>query len=49
MFLNECNYIETTNRYFSLSDQTKFSLNGIDKIKDYFKSEIRKRKKKNNE
>ena len=35
--MNECNYIETTNTYLSLSDQTKFRLNEIDKVKDYFK------------
>ena len=31
----------------NLSDQTKYSLNEINKIKDYFKSEIQE--KKNNE
>ena len=29
---------------FPLSDQTKFSLNEINKIKDYFNSEIQERK-----
>ena len=30
---------ETTNIYSNLSDQTKFRLNEINRIKDYFKSE----------
>ena len=40
--MNECNSIEVTNMH--LSDQTKFRLNEIDKIKDYFNSEIQERK-----
>ena len=35
---------EVTNIYSSLSDQTKFRLDGINKIKDYFDSEIQERK-----
>ena len=35
---------ETTNTYSNLSDQTKFRLNEIDKIKDCFNSEIQERK-----
>ena len=42
--MNECNFIETTNIYSSLSDQTKTRLNEINKIKDYFNSEIQERK-----
>ena len=34
---------ETTNVYSSLSDQTKFRLNEINKIKDYFNSEVKKK------
>ena len=34
---------ETTNVYSSLSDQTKFWLNVINKIKDYFNSEVKKK------
>ena len=37
--MNELNSTETP-----LSDQTKFRLNGINKIKDYFNSEIQERK-----
>ena len=37
--MNESNSIETQN----LSDQTKFRLNEINKIKDYFNSEIQER------
>ena len=40
----ECNSIEATNTYSNLSDQTKFRLNEIYKIKDYFNSEIQERK-----
>ena len=40
----ECNSIEVTNRYLNLSDQTKCRLNEINKIKDYFNSEIHERK-----
>ena len=47
--MNESNSIETlTNTYSNLNaiqfiNQTKFRLNGINKIKDCFKSEIHKR------
>ena len=37
--MNECNYIEVTNTYSNLSDQDE-----INKIKDYFNSEIQERK-----
>ena len=40
----ECNSIEVTNTYSNLSDQTKFRLNEINKIKDYFNSEIQEKK-----
>ena len=42
--MNECNSIEVTNKYSNLSDQTKFRLNEINKIKGYFKNKIQKRK-----
>ena len=42
--MNECNSIEAVNTYYNLSDQTKFRLNGINKIKDYFNSEIQNTK-----
>ena len=35
---------EATNNYSNLSDQTKFRLNEINKIKDYFNGEIQERK-----
>ena len=35
---------EATNIYSSLSNQTKFRLNEINKIKDYFNSETQGRK-----
>ena len=35
-----------TNMDSNLSDQTNFSLNEIDKIKDYFNGEIQERKRK---
>ena len=35
---------EATNIYSSLSNQTKFRLNEINKIKDYFNSETQERK-----
>ena len=38
--MNECNSIEITNTYSNLSDQTKFRLNEISKIKEYFNPEI---------
>ena len=44
--MNELNLIETHSNLtaISLSNQTKFSLNEINKIKDYFNSEIQERK-----
>ena len=42
--MSEFNSIETTNIYSSLNDQTKTRLNEINKIKDFFNSEIQKRK-----
>ena len=42
--MNECSSIGVNNTYSNLSDQTKFRLNAINKIKDYFNSEIQKRK-----
>ena len=42
--MNEVNSIETLNKYSNLSDQTKFRLNEIIKIEDYFNSEIQERK-----
>ena len=42
--MNECNFIETTNTRLNLSTETKFRLNEIIKIKDYFNSEIQERK-----
>ena len=41
----EYNSIEVINTYSNLSDQTKFRLNEINKIKDYFNSEIQETKK----
>ena len=41
--MNECNFIEATNTYSDLSDQTKFRLDEINKIKDYFNPEIQER------
>ena len=40
--MNECNSIETRNKYLDLSDQIK--LNEINEIKDYFNSEIQEGK-----
>ena len=40
--MNEC--FETLIKYSNLSDQTKFRPNEINKIKDYFNSEIQERK-----
>ena len=37
--MNECNSIEVTYTYSNLSDKTKFRLNEINKIIDYFNSE----------
>ena len=44
--MNEPNSIETQSNLDALllSDQTKFRLNEINKIKDYFNSEIQERK-----
>ena len=42
--MNEVNSTEIFNKYSNLSDQTKFSLNEIIKIEDYFNSEIQERK-----
>ena len=42
--MNECNSIKTLNKYLDLSDRTKFGLNKINKIKDYFNSKIQERK-----
>ena len=44
--MNELNSIETHSNLnaIPLSDQTKFRLNEINKIKDYFNSEIQERK-----
>ena len=44
--MNELNSIETHSNLnaISLSDQTKFRLNEINKIKDYFNSETQERK-----
>ena len=42
--MSECNSIETANIYSNLSHQTKIRLNEINKIKDYFNSEIQERK-----
>ena len=37
--MNKVNSIEILNKYLDLSDQTKFTLNEINEIKDYFNSE----------
>ena len=42
--MNECNFIETTNTRLNLSTETKFRLNEIIKIKNYFNSKIQERK-----
>ena len=47
--MNEFNSVETLNKYSSLnaiqlSDHTTFRLNEINKIKDYFNSEIQQRR-----
>ena len=41
--MNECNFIETTNTRSNLSSETKFRLDEINEIKDYFNSEIQER------
>ena len=45
--MNECNSIETIDRT-NLTDQTKFRLNEISKIENYFNQEIKERKLKKN-
>ena len=42
--MNELSSTEATNTYSNLSDQAKFRLNEINKIKDYFNSETQERK-----
>ena len=42
--MSDSNSVEMTNIYSNLSDQTKIGLNEINKSKDYFNSEIQKRK-----
>ena len=42
--MNWVNSIETLNKYLDLNDQTKFRLNEINKIKDYFNAEIQETK-----
>ena len=42
--MNDYNPIEVAKTHLNLNDQTKFRLNEISKIKDYFNSEIQKRK-----
>ena len=42
--MNECNSIKVASKYSNLSNQTKFRLNEINKIKDHFNSEIQERK-----
>ena len=42
--MSEYNFIGATNTYSNLSDQTKFGLNEINKIKYYFNSKIQERK-----
>ena len=42
--MNWVNSIETLNKCLDLSDQTKFRLNEINKIKDYVNAEIQERK-----
>ena len=42
--MSECNSIERTNIYSNISDQTKIRSDEINKIKDYFNSEIQERK-----
>ena len=43
--MNECSFIGVTNTYSNLSDQIKFIINEINKIKDYFTFEIQEKKK----
>ena len=42
--MNWVNSIETLNKCLDLSDQTKFRLNEINKIKDYVNAKIQERK-----
>ena len=42
--MNEHNSIEVPNTYSDLSDETKFGLNEISKIKDCFNLQIQERK-----
>ena len=42
--MSECNSIETTSIYSSLSDQTHIRLNEVNKIEDHFNSKIQGRK-----
>ena len=42
--MSEFNSIEPLNKYSNLSDQTKFRLNEINKIKDHFRFEIQEKK-----
>ena len=42
--INERNFIKVTNMYSKLSDRTKCRLNEINKVKDYFISEIPEKK-----
>ena len=44
MNIIECNFVERTDAHSILRDQIKFRLNEINKIKDYFNSEIQERK-----
>ena len=43
--MNECDSIEVTFMYLNLIEQTKFSLNEINKTKKYFNSEIQEKNK----
>ena len=42
--MSEFNSIEPLNKYSNLSDQTKFRLNEINKIKNHFRFEIQEKK-----
>ena len=42
--MSKSNYIETTNIYSNLSDQTKLKLDEVSKTQDYFNSEIQEKK-----
>ena len=41
--MSECNFIKSIN-ISGMTNQTKFRLNAVNKIKDYFNSEIQERK-----